>query len=799
MTDLRFAFRQLAKAPGFAVVAILTLAIGIGACTAIFSVVDGVLLRPLPYRGAERLVYVQESMPPNLADALVSPGNFSDWQQQSKSFSALVAEADTELTLSDGGDPVHVNAVAVTPNYVSGIGAAPAMGRDFVASDADPGRGDAVILSHRYWIQQFGGRTDVINHKVRINGGSVTIIGVLPANFEPVGWPDLLIPLIMRPQDRQLRTSHYLRVVGQLRPGVTVSQAALEMDLLASRLGDQYPQTNRGWKVKLTPLWNFKVGPVRPQLLILLGAVGLLLIISCSNIANLVMVRTTARAKEIAVRTAMGAGRGRIIRQLVTEHVILSLLGGTLGVFAANWGLNLLMALAPADFPRRNDIAIDLRVLAFSFLLTLITGVVFGLIPAFGATRMDLNSVFKDGGRGAGGGLLKRKLLNALVIAELAIALTLLCGAGLLIRSYQRLREVDPGFEPRSALTFQVLLNYRRLITPAQVDLFVQEVDREITALPGITHAGFTLSLPILNDMISRYFIEGQAPLHESDFPASDCYVVTPDYLAAMGITLLQGRGFTDHDTANAMQVALINQTLAKQHFGSGNPIGRRIKVSPPWLPATWRTIVGVVADVRQYGLDIKPMPQVYLAFRQTPSYSGSFVVRTAGASAGLLSAIRSLIFKLDRDQPIADIHPMEDWIVFSTATRRFALQLITVFSIVALSLAAIGIYGVVSYSVSQRTGEIGIRIALGAQPGDVVGMVVRQGIAVTIVGLGLGLCGALVLARLIASLLYGLSAEDPLTLVAATSITAFIALSACLVPAMRAARVDPLVALRTE
>jgi putative ABC transport system permease protein len=412
---------------------------------------------------------------------------------------------------------------------------------------------------------------------------------------------------------------------------------------------------------------------------------------------------------------------------------------------------------------------------------------------------MDLNSVFKDGGRGAGGGLLKRKLLNALVIAELAIALTLLCGAGLLIRSYQRLLEVNPGFEPRTALTFQVLLNYRRLTTPVQVDLFVQEVDKQIAALPGVTHAGFTLSLPILNDMISRYSVEGEAPVHESDLPASDCYVVTPDYLAAMGITLLQGRGFTDHDTADVMPVALINQTLAKQHFGSGNPIGRRIKVSPPWLPATWRTIVGVVADVRQYGLDIKPMPQVYLAFRQTPSYSGSFVVRTAGASAGLPSAIRSLILKLDSEQPIADVHPMEDWIVFSTATRRFALQLITVFSIVALSLAAIGIYGVVSYSVSQRTGEIGIRIALGAQPGDVVGMVLRQGISVTIAGIGLGLCGALVLARLIASLLYGLSAEDPLTLVAATSITAFIALAACLVPAMRAARVDPMVALRTE
>jgi putative ABC transport system permease protein len=799
MNDLRFAIRQLAKSPGFTVFALITLAIAIGACTAIFSVVNGVLLRPIPYLNSDQLVVIRETHLPEFSDLKVAPGNFADWQRDSTSFAQLAADADQQVNLVGVGPPVHANGLYVTVNYLSTLGVSPVLGRDFRPEEGTEGHNNVAILTYRFW-QQLGGQDDLLNRTVRLDGELVTIVGIMPPYFEPVLGSDILFPFAYNERMFQARGFHYLRVSGRLKAGRTLGQAQGELDLLAQRLAGQFPDTNKGLGAKLTPLLDYTVGKIRPQLCLLLGAVCFLLFIGCANIANLILVRASARSKEIAVRAAMGAGRARVVRQLLIEHLLLAVLGGLLGVLAAYGGLHLLqVVLAPDQLPRLSEATIDLRVLAFSFGLTLLTGIGFGIVPAYQATRVDLNTVFKDVGRGSGGGQRRQRLRSGLVVAELAIALLLLIGAGLLMRSFTRLLRVDPGFQAHSAMTFQLSLPYQKYVSDSQRRAFVKQLLTGLSNLPGVTHVGTTSKLPLQDSSIFPFYIAGKKPIHPSDSAGANYYAITPDYFKAMGIPLVRGREFTEHDSESSPRVAIINETIAKKFFPNGDPVGKRIDIGSAPEPEILREIIGIVADVKQYGLDIDPIAQVYEPFLQRPIPFFTCVVRTSGAGSGLPAAIRATVLSIDRDQPIGRIYRIEEFIAYSLGSRRFAMSIFAVFSAAALFLAGIGIYGVIAYSVTQRTGEIGVRMALGAQSRDVLKLILGQGAYLIVAGLAAGLIGALILARFIASMLYRTGTSDPLTLAAASVALALVAFAACFVPAFQATRVSPMVALRAD
>jgi putative ABC transport system permease protein len=796
--DLRYALRQLLRSPGWSAVALLTIALGIGACTAIFSVVNTVLLRPLPYPESERLVVVRETNLPRFPEFSVAPGQYFAWRAQSRSWQSLAASRSATYNLTGLGEPQRVIAERVTANHFSTLGVRPALGRDFTAEEDVPGRENVVLLSHGFWQRQLGGRADVLQRALTLNGQPFTVIGVMPPGFRPHGRTEVYTPAAYTASDREQRGGHYISVFGRLAPGVTLEQARSEMAVIAERMARQYPATNQGWGVKLTPMLEAAVRDVKPVLFALLAAVGCLLLIACANVANLLLVRATGRVKEIAVRGALGAGRARIVRQLLTESLLLALLGAALGVVIAQLGIRGLMSLAPESVPRLQEVAIDLRALGVSVALAIVTGIAFGVAPARQLTRPELSEALKQAGRGAGETGHRHRLRGALVVAEMAIALVLLVGAGLLMRSFVHLQSVDPGFEPQQALAARVSLPEQKYDSDAKQALFADQALRQLAALPGVQAAGAVQVAPLSgSDYLLQFSIKGRPPIAPSDLPPTHYYAVSPGYFRAMGIRLLRGRLFEATDTATSPPVAIIGESMARKFFPGQDPLGQYIMVTQG--PDRWRQIVGVVRDVRHYDLHREVTVQTYEPLAQQPFSLLTFVVRAGGSTEPLPAAIRRAIYAVDADQPVARIQPLTQWVAESMGRQRFAMLLFAVFSGAALLLAAIGIYGVMAYSVRQRRGEIGIRMALGAGTAQVLRLVCLQGGRLIVLGLGLGIGGALLLTRFLSTMLFGVSAQDPLTFGVIALLLAIAAALACLLPARRAAGVNPMTALRSE
>ena len=795
--DIRFAFRTLLKSPGFTAIAVLTLALGIGACAAIFSVVNGVLLQPLDYSQPDRIVVMRETNLPQFSEFSVSPPNFLDWEKQTKSYSHLAAYSGAQTNLTGEGEPQRLVGVKATAHYFDVYGIKPVLGRAFLPEEDAPGKDHVVVLSNPFWQRVFGGDAKVIGRSVQLNGESFTVIGVAPSKFGQASKVDVWMPMAFSPEDRgnKNRGAHYINVAGRLKPGVTFAQADAELKLLAAQLAKQYPDSNKGWGAFVMPMLDYSVRDVRVVLYTLLGAVGCVLLIACANIANLLLARATARHRELSVRAALGASRFQLVRQLLTESVILALFGGAAGLLVARWGLQALLVLAPSDLPRTSDIHLDATVLIFSFLLSVVTGVVFGVAPAWLAAHADMNESLKQGARGSTDQ--RGRLRGALVVIEVAFALVLLGGAGLLARSFMRLTHVDPGFNPINATVLRLSLPEKKYEKDEQQIAFVDGLLVRLRALPGIQAVGLTHTLPLLGDWVLGFNIAGRPPVAPSDLPNTNYYAVTPGYFNAMGIRLVRGRLFTERDNAKSPRVAIINETLAKQFFPNEDPIGKQINVTNG--PDTWRQIVGIVGDIKQYGVDKETTSQTYEPFAQKPFRSLNIVLRTTGSPAALIGALRPAVYSVDKDQPVGAVRPLEEIVGETIAKQRFAMTLLTVFSLVALLIASVGIYGVMSYNVAQRRGEIGIRMALGAQSRDVLQLILSRGGKLVGLGLLLGLGVTFAATRAMGSILFETSAFDPFTLGAITLLLAGVALVACLLPAQRASKVNPIEALRTE
>jgi putative ABC transport system permease protein len=797
LQDLRYGVRMLLKKPGFTVVAVIALALGIGANAAIFSVVNAVMLRSLPYSDPDRLVVLRENKLPQFPEFSVSPGNFLDWQKQNTVFEKLTAVRGFSYNLVDtGSEPERLRGARISAGLFEMLGVKPAQGRTFTAEEDTPGHENVVILSNGLWQRRFGADPNILGRSLMLNSTSYTVIGVMPPTFQfPDRETELFTPIAFDAKQAEQHGAHYISAIGRLKPGVTIEQARTEMSAIAARLAQQYPDSNTGWGVSLFQMQEYEAREIKPALLILLGAVALVLLIACANVANLLLARATARQREIAIRTALGASRWRVVRQLLTESVLLALVGGGLGLLLAIWGTDLLLALAPKDLPRGQGVTLDGRVLAFTILITLLTGVVFGLVPALQASRPNLNETLKEGGRGPTGG--HHRVRGSLVITEVALALVLLIGAGLLLRSFYRLQQVDPGFNPKNALTIALSLPGKKYAEDDQQAAFFAQLIEQVSTMPGVVSVGATQSLPIHDDYVLGFNIQGRPPDPPGEEPNTNYYAVSPGYFKAMGISLLRGRLFTEQDKKDAPRVAVINETMAKKFFPGEDPIGKGINVTNG--PERFREIVGIVSDVKQYGLDQPTTAQTYEPFLQEPFSGMTLIVRTEGDPTALNSTIRSQVLSIDKDQPISRIRPLEQIVYESVAKQRFSMLLLGVFAVVALILAAVGLYGVMSYAVTQRTHEIGIRMALGAQQKDVIRLVVGQGMVLALIGVVIGLVASFALTRVMATLLFNVSATDPLTFLAIPALLTVVALAASFVPARRAMRVDPMIALRYE
>jgi putative ABC transport system permease protein len=799
MHDLRFAFRQLCKSPSFTCIALLTLALGIGACTAIFTVVNAVLLRPVSFPEAERVMVIRETFLPQFPEFAVAPANFRDWLEEADAFESMYALRIGSFNLAAESEPVRVSAHRVTGGFFETLRVQPAIGRAFGPAEDEPGKSNVVVLSHAFWQQHLGGRTDVVGEILRLNGEAYTILGVMPETFQRGSPAAVWVPLAFTNEDWQNRGGHTLGVVGRLKPGATPEQAQAQLSGIAARLSAQYPDTNKSWGVLATPILDYSTRSLRPTLYALVGAVAFLLLIACANVANLLLARATARQREVCIRAALGASRGRVVRQLLTENIVLAIIGGALGVLVAHWGLDALLAIAPSDLPRGANITLDARALGFTLGIALLTGIGFGLAPAWQSARVNLVDAIKEGSRGTSDSGHRHWLRASLVVAEIALALMLLTGAGLLIRSFGKLLDANPGFEPRSATMINLTIPGEKYPQKEQQLTFIETVLERLRALPGVTAAGVAHVLPFSGaDYVLGLEIEGR-PVPPSDLPSTNYFVVSPDYFRAMGIPVLRGRAFTEHDRAGSSPVAIISQSLANQFFPGEDPIGKRINMTNG--PQTWREIVGVVADVKHSSFVDSTAPQSYDPIAQQPFPFMSFVVRTenAAAAANFAATARREIYAVDAAQPVTRIEPLEKLVADSMARERFAMILFGVFSALALLLAAIGIYGVMAYAVSQRTGEFGIRAALGAQPADVLRLVLGQGFKLVVLGIGAGAAGAIAASRVVESLLYETAPRDPLVLSVIAVLLAAVALLACLVPALRATRVSPITALRAE
>ena len=802
--DIRYGFRMLAKKPGFTAIAAVTLALGIGANTAIFSVVNAVLLRPLPYRQPERLVEIWETNPiKGWKDAPVAPANFYDWEQQNEVFQGmatyLISPGNFALTGKD--EPERLRGQTVSGNLFSVLGAEAALGRTFLPEETWKGKNEVVVLSHGLWKRRFGEDPNIIGQTISLNARNYTVVGVMPGGFYfPDKTVDLWAPWGLDPnQIANLRRPHFMRVVARLKSGTTLARAQAEMTTIAGRLEQQYPGTNIKMGVGLGLLHDWTVTDTRLPLLILLAAVGFILLIACANIANLLLARAATRMREIAIRTALGAGRLRLVRQLLTESLIMSVLGGALGLMLAVWGTALLLAFSPGNIPRFDEISIDASVFSFTLGITFLTTLVFGLVPALASSKIDLTLSLKEGGQKGGGDARHNRARSLFVVLEVAFALMLLIGAGLMIKSFVRLEQVNPGFDPENILALQISLPASKYKEDAQQIGFYQQALERVRNLPEVSDASITLTLPSQGPAwTSDFTIEGRPPEEYGKEVRHN--VVGSDYFSAMRVPLSRGRVFNDYDDKDRPAVVVINEAMAREFFASEDPLGKRLKFSKPEVADNdWFAIVGVVKDEKLEGLATEVRPEVYQPFLQSANNAASLVVRTAGDPHTLIGAVRSKIWELDKDIPLFDIKSMKEVLYQSIARERFTVLLLTIFAGVALILSAVGIYGVMSYAVTERTHEIGIRMALGAHTGEVLKLVVRQGIKLALAGVGVGLAGSFALTRLMSQLLFGVSATDPLTFIVLSVLLTGVALVACFVPARRATKVDPMVALRYE
>ncbi|HKQ04031.1 MAG TPA: ABC transporter permease [Blastocatellia bacterium] len=803
--DLRYGLRLLLKQPGFALVAIITLALGIGANTAIFSVVNAVLLRPLPYRDAQRIVVIQE-LSKEGKRVQVTPANFVDWRNQNTVFEHLAAILQRPANLAGENDAERINLVMASADFFDVFGLQPERGRLFIAEDEQAGHPAIIVISHGLWQRRFGGDPEIVGRNILLDGRSYAVVGIAPAGFQypnkTDAWvpPFKLVPTLSEAMDvNRARGFGFLSTVGLLKSGVSLQQARTEMESIIARLREQYPESNNNRFDRVDTLHTNLVGDTSTVLWLLLGAVGFVLLIACANVANLMLVRATARQKEIAIRTAMGASRGRILRQLLTESLILALAGGGLGLLLALWGVDLLTRLLPKDFPRLADINLDFAVLGFTLLVSMITGIVFGFAPAWQVSRVNLQESLKDSARGSTGG--RNRLRGLFVIAEVTLSLVLLVGAGLLFRSFMRLQAVDTGFNAQQVLTLRLSPSGTNFRQDPQFVAYFQQVEERLRAVPGVQEVGLINTLPLEKGPTSAFRIEGRAPLPIDQWPSVNYRSVNPAYFSALNIPILQGRGFDSRDNMSVPLVVMINQAAADKDFAGENPVGKRLNMggTDSRNQPIWMEIVGVAANVRSLELQEAPVPEIYTCALQDPFATMSMVIRTTIEPATIAASVREAAQEVDKAQPVSDLRTMDNIVGEAVTQPRFNLILLGVFGFIALVLSASGIYGVMSYTVTQRTHEIGIRMALGARSGDVLRMVMGQGLRLTAAGIGGGLLASVLLTRYLSSLLFGVSATDTVTFAAVALFLAGVALVASFVPARRAARTDPMVALRYE
>jgi putative ABC transport system permease protein len=799
LQDIRYALRTLWKTPGFTLTAIAALAIGIGANTAIFTVVKGVLLSPLPYPDSQELVMVLDSKPsrgwPRFA---VSPGNFLDRKREGRSFEQLVAFHETSIVDAGGPEPVSRLGYEVSDGFFDLVRTPPARGRAFLPEEHTPGKNMVAVLSDALWKSRFGGRDDVLGQPVTFNGEPYTIVGVMPPAFRMPSESEILLPLAFTAADAEQRGGHYLYSMGRLGSGITVAAAGEEMRAIAARSEVAHPDSNTGWTANVRPLYEQMVGTIRPVLLMLSAAVGFVLLIACGNVANLLLARSETRRTELALRSALGAGRGRLVRQLLTESLVLALFGAAFGLLLAFWGLDVLRTLRPDGLPRLEAIQLDSGVLLFTAAAALLTGLVFGTAPALYASRTRISETLKEGGR-AVSPVAGRRLRGALVSAQVALSLVLLIGAGLQVRSLSRLLDVDPGIDTSNVLSFQISLPERRYPEgPAQVAYFEKAVEA-VRTLPGVASAAAISAVPLSGEQIifSLEEIEGKPRAAPGDQQSAHWNEVTPDYFATVRLPLKRGRLFGPGDRAGSPRVMLINESFARRMFPGEDPIGRRMRIGID--NQAWREIVGIVGDVRHDGLDQEATMQMYEPVAQVPWDTLSVVLRTNVPASTVGPAARRALLAIDREQPVSSAVTLDEMIARSTSQRRFSLLLMTIFAGTALFLTAIGLYGVVSYFVSLRTHEIGVRLALGATRREILTLVVGQGMRLALVGVAVGLAAAVGVTRLLSGLLFGVSATDPVTFAATAAGVAAVTLFASAFPAWRAARVSPSAALRCE
>lgn len=811
LQDIRFALRQLRKNPGFSAVALVTLALGIGANTAIFSVVNGVLLRTLPFHDPAKLVRVWHVPPaksfPGMTTFTVSPANYLDWQKQNHVFEQMAIYSYRGFTLTGSAKPEQIDACAVSPEFFQTLSVQPTLGRVLLPAENQLGRSNVVVLSYRLWQERFGSNRELVGHDITMDGQNFLVAGVMPPNFRFPDYAQMWTPMAWTDAERAVRGEHHYIVIARLKPGVDVTQAQAEMNTISSRLEQLYPADDKGWGALVVPLHDDMVSDVRPAMLVLLGAVACVLLIACLNVANLILAKGFSRQKEIAIRSALGATSSRLLRQVLTESMLLSLAGGALGLTYAPFGVRLIKAFLADKLPQSVEIGLDLKVLLFTAAVSLLTGVLAGILPALRLARKNVSQTLKQGLGRTDTDSTGHRTRTALVVSEVALSLVLLVGAGLLIRSFQRLQGVNPGFDSHGVLTAGVEVAQKKFPGPADQVRFFDQVLQRVRSLPSVVSTGVIDDIPLNGDGSHQPIaIDGRPVVAMSEQPEVDVRLISPGYMSAMRIPVLRGRDLNDSDTAGRPGAVLISESMARQFWPGEDAIGKHLTLT--FFPDISREVVGIVGDVKLDGLDqTRPAVALYASLDQVSAPTtggwGSFpmtlVVRTATSPAGIASAVANAVHQVDPEIPLRDILTMDDVVASSLSQQRFDTLLLGAFAALALTLAAIGIYSVLSYSVKRRVNEIGIRMALGARFGDVLRMVIVEGMKPTLLGLAIGIIAALAFGRVMSSLIYQIAPSDPLTFAAVAALLTMVGFLATVIPAYRASRVDPMVALRDE
>ena len=798
LQDLRYGKAMMWKRPGFTLVTLTALALGIGANTAIFSAVNAILLRALPYENSEQLVRIHDVKPGTFDTFPVSPGNFHVYREQTSSFENIAAYFTFVPLVAPGSDRPEVFETArVSPSLFQVLKVQPLIGRAFTPDEESSDKALVVLLSQALWQRRFGSNPGVVGQQITLSDKSYTIVGVMPASFKfPTDRIDVWVPIGFSQKDRTRHGSHHLTIIGRLKPGAPIQQAQAELNTVAQRLSEQRPETNAGWVTKVVNWQDDLVGSVKRPLWIISGAVLLVLFIACLNIINLMLAQSISRTREVAIRMALGASRGRVIRQLLTESVLLAIVGGILGLVLAFVGVRALSSLATDTLPGANNIAIDWRVLVFTMALSMLTGIVFGLAPSLQFSRPDMQDMLKEGGRGGTEGARRHLLRKLLVISQVGFAIVLLVGAGLLIRSFGKLRDVNPGFDPQNILTMNISLHRTRYPKAPEQAAFVERLVQDIATVPGVQAASVVTPLPFGAEMNYGFQFSGQPPADQNQLPQANYFLISPDYFRLMNIPILKGRAFTNNDRANVPRVAIINNTMARKYFPAEDPIGKQINITNG--SDVWREIVGVVGDVKKE-LDVDVKPQIYEPYLQEPFFQTSILAKTNSNPLDMAESVQRQVYAIDKDQPVTKITSMETIVSDTLAKRRFSMTLLTVFAAVGLVLVAIGIYGLMAYMVSQRTHEMGIRMALGARTSDIVKLVVGQAVILVLIGIVIGLFASFALTRTMTSLLFGVTTTDWRTFAGVAGLLIVITLLASYLPAYRAIKVSPVEALREE